>query len=1159
MRLQKIKLSGFKSFVDTTTIDIAGNLVGIVGPNGCGKSNVIDAVRWVLGESSAKQLRGENMQDVIFSGSTQRKPVSRASVELTFDNSAKLLSGMFGNFDEVAVRRVLARSGESSYYINNQLVRRKDITELFLGTGLGSKGYAVIEQGMISKIIDAKPEELRFYLEEAAAVSKYREKRRETLAKLADTQENLLRITDINCELEKQIAVLRIQAADAEKYQAVKDDLNKQQVALHKHKLSTAVTLLDQLNTRGQDLTKQLTSVVELVETTDKELNSQYTLKQDRDGQLAQLVLQFNNTRTMVARLEERVQQTKSLQQRLANEKDKLVSERLELEKTLSVAEVQINQSKEQIQTNLTIFNKQQQIYQAELHNFKAIEVKYNEQVTLKEQSQHNLQQAQHKHDLLDNSYKHKNQQLANLLTRLNRLNQEKSENLLDLNQGYQKLELELAELEPALLELNNKLAMLKADKLLIVEQINNTMRELDKFNLEINTCNSKVSFYQEQLKQASNNTVNSKEIELESLDTLWQGLVVESGYELAVEVALREVLHALKVKDLSQITNIPDQKLVLWFGQGEQLTATNLSLASLDKFVTLGSKQFSRVSNILSHYIVADNLTEALTQLQQLDYGYTLVTLDGHLVNQDYIVLNAKSSSNPLQYKAIINQLTQQVNEFESQKLSQKQALAISQQQLAKVEQQLIELDNLYNSKSRLKHELQIKLAKEEQVVLQNKAYQEKVLNEYQLLNQEVGRVQNELSQLELQRDELKSTLDGLQQQLNLNQANYTQIDNNYKTGKIKLDELNTAVNQASLDNKLLNQQLTANELVINGKKQQLQLINQKITHIENEHNGIILDKESQELSGLQSQLLVFTNDISESNQKLAQLGQEISLVKAKHGQLVKNRDELYSKQNQLQLKQQEQQLLINSELESLKSLDQDVTNNFSDLIDDSITIKQYEKNIKSLKEQIEMLGLVNLKAISDLKDSTTKHNEVIARVSDLREAISTLENVIKKIDGETRTILNNTYNKVNLAFADYFTTLFGGGGASLELTDSDILNAGIQVFAKPPGKKNSSLQLLSGGEKALTAMSLIFAFFNLNPTSFCLLDEVDAPLDDANTSRFCNLVQQLSKNTQFVYISHNRLTMEMANQLVGVTMQEKGVSTVVSVNLVDAIKHAV
>jgi len=1164
MRLKKIKFAGFKSFVDPTTIDINGNLVGIVGPNGCGKSNVIDAVRWVLGESSAKQLRGENMQDVIFSGSTQRKPVARASVELIFDNSAKLLSGMFGRFDEVAVKRVLVRSGDSSYYINNQLVRRRDITELFLGTGVGSKGYAVIEQGMISRIIDARPEELRLYLEEAAAVSKYRERRRETITKLADTQENLVRISDMNRELEKQIDVLQLQAQEAHKYQQLQRKLHAQQLVLHQTRLANADGALHKIAQQMAELNNTLTTLNQTIQVNEDELQQQYNYKHKQDSQLASLVDNFNNTRTLVARLEERLQQSKHLHARLTQEQQKLVDEQTELQHTCSELEQQNSALKQQLQLTATRAADYEHTYEQALTIFTQHEANYQQQLASVNNLQQQIKTAQHQRELLHNSQQHKKQQLANLATRIKRLDAEKSENLLDFNENYTQMQQEVADLELELSQINETLTQIVVVKRELTEQITKTHAELTKLNLEINTLESKSSLYNEQLKQYASGEL-TKDTELDNAHSLWQQIEVVEGYELAVEVALKDILNAVKVKDCQQLMQQQlSRMLVLWheFSAPQKIAATKLSdMQQLDACVSVKNKHFAAVGAILQHYVVVDNLHTAQSVINKLTSAYKIVTLDGHILTHHYAIMNAKSNITPLQHTTQIRQIEKQLHKLQQQKLSLENSLATAKNSLADYEQQLLMFNNQHKVATTKQRDLQLKLVKEEQIVLQNRAYQAKVEQEHSIVNQEITRLTEELASIVAQLTASQATIESLTQQSIKVEAHYANSTTDYNTAKEHLHKHKQTLEQLHLEHKLLMQQSQAHEVRLTEKTRQLKVIHEKIIHIEKEHNSIILDKDSQELETLNNQLVSLTEAINSARADLGKINEQIARIKSQLSSLNNQRNSCVNQSNQLELKQQEQLLLKQGQCEALANMAQqpDIVVESELKEYQSFTLEQLEKGIRQLNQQIASLGLVNLKAIQDLAEAQQRHGEVMARIADLTEAITILESAIKKIDSETRSILNDTYNKVNIAFSGYFTTLFGGGNANLVLTDSDILNAGLQVFASPPGKKNSSLQLLSGGEKALTAMSLIFAFFNLNPTSFCLLDEVDAPLDDANTARFCNLVQELAINTQFIYISHNRLAMEMANQLVGVTMQEKGVSTVVGVSLVDAVKHAV
>ena len=1161
MRLRNIKLSGFISFATATNIEIRGQLVGVVGPNGCGKSNVIDAVRWVLGESSAKQLRGESMQDVIFNGSLNRTPVSRAHVELIFDNSAKLANGLWNTYDEISIKRMLTRQGESVYYINNQTVRRKDITDLFLGTGVGNKGYAVIEQGMISRIIEARPEELRMYLEEASGVSKYRERRKETLLRLNDAKDNLIRLEDINSELIKQVETLTAQSVVAKQYQALHNNLEQKKVLSIAIKVDEANSLLITAKQNIQEYEVELSVLGEELAEINQLLEDSNQDKQEKEQELHNTMMQFNQLRTNLARVEERNRHYSDLLNRFAEESHKLTCEEQELNQQLDSIHEEICILNEQIEANS--FKHEEKTLKLEEKNLQVIadEEAYNLACNNMQNVNSQYSQSKHELDLLKNNLQHKKQQSTNLTIRLQRLEQETQ--TLDFNQDYFLLQQEIDVLNAQMASSNQIIVELK--NAILQNQIikDNSTSKINKISSAIATISGQITTLNTILvKQQKTDFDVSKLIKSEDIcGNLWQSIKVDSGYELACEIALANQLMAYGVTSLQDYVQIPQSKLSLWHCQQSSFTPNLVHNPNkLSSKVFVENPLFSNVYNILDQYYIVDNYTIGLQELSNIQGNEVILTKDGHILTHNYVVFNASATQDMiLEHKNQLTNLEQERMQLELElsilhKEDEAQIVLLKQKQ---DEVSAIELEQGVIQKQL--YSVQLEFSTQEQLYLQNQKHHNKLSQEIKLLQQEISYINEEIASIDMQIEERLFKLDDVEQvkhDLELKQQDCLTALN---CAKSQLTTVETEVHQITIDLQLVRQKRQNLNDFIQDKQRQIEQAKQKLVVLGDEKDTLNNADTANEIDLLQQDIASHANKMQHMQEILNKLNNKIATMRHKTSTINSGYHKLQEKINQAKFKEQEQLILFKTHNENLieYKLNKDQLQLLLEA--NKFTLNELQDQIWNINKQIEVLGLVNLKAIEDLDIANSKHQELLNQVADLTQGIKSLEDAIMQIDEQTRSLMQETFDKLNTSMDVYFSTLFGGGHAYLSLTDTDILVAGLHIFANPPGKKNSSIHLLSGGEKALTAMSLVFALFNLNPAPFCLLDEVDAPLDDANTSRFCNLVKELSGKTQFMYISHNRLAMEMADQLVGVTMQEKGISTMVSVSLIDAISQVV
>lgn len=1142
MKLQQIKLSGFKSFVEATNIDVYGQLVGIVGPNGCGKSNVIDAVRWVLGESSARQLRGESMMDVIFNGSLKRKPVSRATVELVFDNSAKALNGLWNTYDEVSIKRLISRQGDSIYYINNQQVRRKDITDLFLGTGVGTRGYAVIEQGMISRIIESKPEEMRNFVEEAAGVSKYRERRKETLARLSDTADNLQRLEDIYSEVIKQLEELNEQAKVATHHQDLTKQLKDTQLLSLAVKISQSNSILSESNQFIKSCEEELQVFGYQLEEINNQLIEEQAEKSVCEESLQELVEKFNAARTNLARVEERYKHYSDLLRRFENESETLGQKEIEINAEIEVLNdklIDIDAQIDEKQLNLSELSISREDLAVSLEDEETRVSEILEQFSSKQDVVNKLK---HDLDLLNNSLNHKKQQLGNLQSRQARLLEES--NTLDFDENYHFIKEEIELLED---ELSQCLITIEESQL-SHENIN---AELDEVRLQNNNENKQLASLQAKLDMLHQllKSASSQDGAESNTQQVWQYLEIDVKYTKAIEAALGFILKMQLIDNIIDLSCIQENKYGYWLNTDSPVKPDASSLA---QYVKITDERLSGIYSVLNEFVLVDNVQA------KLPHNQTGVTLDGHLCTDNYVIYNVGYGEQNLL------ELNQQKNETEADISLLQNQIEASESKLNELQQtakgignDIISLEAKHKRLIAKKHDLQLDFTKQEQIFLQNKRHKERIESELAIIQEDANILDESIESLEIKLDD---TQIDYEEKLSANQDSELQkieAETSLKLAKDRVTVLDSKINQLVIDNQILNQNKQHTKETIEDKKIQLSAAKLKLQELSQERDECKSSNQAQEIIELQQDIAEVARQMQDKQTKLDEISNKIIASKNKASSINSSYQRTQEKINQMRFKEQEQKILLSTYneqlsdgelgLEQLAEIAKNCNENTEELI----------RKIKRIESEIESLGLVNLKAIEDLARAQEKEKDLVTQVQDLNSAKATLEEAIAHIDNETRILLQDTFDKLNQAVDVYFKTLFGGGDAKLSLTEADILNAGVQIYAAPPGKKNATIHLLSGGEKALAAMSFIFALFSLNPAPFCLLDEVDAPLDDANTQRFCNLVGELSNKTQFVYISHNRLAMEMADQLVGVTMQEKGVSTVVSVSLVDAIKH--
>lgn len=1174
MRLNSIKLSGFKSFAEPTNFVLPGQLVGVVGPNGCGKSNIMDAVRWVLGESRASELRGESMQDVIFNGTNIRKPASRSSVELVFDNADHRAGGQWGQFAEIAVKRVLTRDGTSSYYINNQPVRRRDVQDVFLGTGLGPRAYAIIGQGTISRIIESKPEELRLFLEEAAGVSKYKERRRETANRLSDTRENLTRVEDILRELNTNLEKLEKQAEVALRYNTLHADatLKQHQLWFLKRAESEAdqakVKLdaeksVNELESRIADL-RHIEADLETIRQAHYAAGDQVNQAQGKlyeaSAEVGRLEAEIRFVVEGRQRVEQRLQQLKDQTAQWAARKDDAALE------TENLA-AQALQAEEQSELLAAQSEDQAGQLPALEEALRAAQSKANEQRSSVGQVQQQIQVLAADQRNIEEQSRALSLRHERLSADKNALNAPDETRLANLNTQFSAAQENQEMVEARLHELTDSVPQLDEDRRNKQQAVNTESAK----QAELSARMEALKALQEKVKTDGKLKPWLAKHGLDGLQGLWSRIHIEQGWENALEAALRERLGALEVSRLDMVRGFagtdgrdtPPAKLSFYSPPtaGAPAPASRTGLKPLAGLLRLNDAgQAALLGDWLHGCLTAASLDEALSARQQLQAGEVIFVQTGHAVTQHSVSFYAQDSEQAglLARAQEIENLEKQLrgqaliaDEARSALIRAEAAYADAAQRLATARREAAE------GQSRT-HELQVEVLRLTQLAEQTRARSEQI-------NADLGEIDTQMADLQERKVTAEARFEELDMQLADSQERHAQLDDRVIEAERKLNE--SREQQRALERQSQEAQFALRSLASRRDEltRSMEIAAQQAASIASEE-----ERAKEELSrlsdaaakaGLQDALNVKLEREADLGAKRSQYDDLTTKLRAsdeRRLQLERELDPLRQRITEFQLKEQAARLGLEQYAQLLLDAQADPAAVESSIQTGNVRLTGLQGDIDRINREIQSLGAVNLAALDELASARERKQFLDAQSADLNEAMNTLEDAIKKIDAETRELLSSTFETVNRHFGEMFPRLFGGGNAKLMMTGEEILDAGVQVLAQPPGKKNQTIHLLSGGEKALTAIALVFAIFQLNPAPFCLLDEVDAPLDDANTERYAKLVTSMSKETQFLFISHNKIAMEMAEQLIGVTMQEQGVSRIVAVDMEAALGFA-
>ena len=1168
MRLNKLKLAGFKSFVDPTQVELPGQLIGVVGPNGCGKSNIIDAVRWVLGESRATELRGESMQDVIFNGTTSRKPVSRASVEMVFDNSLGRAVGQWSQYAELSVKRVLTRNGQSDYFINNLKVRRKDVTDLFMGTGLGPRAYAIIGQGTVSRIIEAKPEELRVFLEEAAGVTRYKERRKETEGRLADTRENLARLEDIRQELGTQISRLESQAEVAERYQSLQAELMGTQQQLWSVRLlegrTDAVTLsaglsaaqieLEETVARQRNIEAELETLREAYYTANDAVQTAQSAFFSINAEVATIEADIRHRqetrRNLESRLTQLAAEKQSWQQRQAQAEEDLVRW-TELQEHAALRLAQAQELLARAQEGLPAFEDAEREAQAQASQFRG-ELSGLEQ---------RLQVAQANRANAERHLARIDQQIERLARDEAVLTPPDTEQLQVLAEAREAAGMALAELQEQ--QTVAEQAMHDAEQAL--QAASDHQRELQAELTRVQARHQALKQLQERVQATGSLPDWLKKAGLQDRPALWQQIRVAQGWELAVEAVLRERLKAVACGH----QNLPD--LDRWFAEPPGLRVTlllsgaegNAAVVSSDALLHKVECLEDGLKPILTQWLagirVAPTLAAARALQSTLAAGETIVTQEGHLLDRYSVTFFAPDAADHglLERQQEIESTEARVTELSAPAESATHEVEAARERLRLARQTL---EALRQQSQTAQSELSSRTMEHERLVQTIRHYEER----HKTLKAAQEELSNERAGEVARLDEMSGLLQNLEGSVAVAQTSLTERLSVRETASRALRDARDAlvkvereVQEAEFSCRECQTRLDDLHTQSRLSVDECRRIDDGITQAKAELEGADGDELREKLEAAlmlraeREQALAEIRDTAESHAGALRAQEENRL------RMEQQLEPVRARINDHQLKLQAAELAA-AQFEGFLTEAGCSTEQIESLLQNVGDLKPapLQSAITRLQREIEAMGPVNLAALVELNSAQERKTFLDAQSDDLVRAMETLENAIRRIDKETRALLQETFDLVNQHFGSLFPTLFGGGEARLIMTGDEILDAGVQVMAQPPGKKNSTIHLLSGGEKTLTAIALVFSLFQLNPAPFCLLDEVDAPLDDANTVRFCDMVKRMSDKTQFLFISHNKIAMEMGNQLVGVTMQEFGVSRIVEVDMEEALQ---
>ena len=1167
MRLTAIKLAGFKSFVDATTFTAPTNLTGIVGPNGCGKSNIIDAVRWVMGEGSAKVLRGESMADVIFSGSSSRKPVGTAGVELIFDNTSGRIAGEFAGYNEISVKRLIGRDGVSQYTLNGTRCRRKDVRDLFLGTGLGSKSYSIIEQGMISKVVDAGPEEVRSHLEEAAGISRYKDRRRETERRIKHTRENLDRLADLREEIGSHLSRLKRQANAAERYRKLK--IEQRELESNLLALQWAALQNDAEQGRSGLAIKETAMQEQLAEQRAAEARMESIHQQQAGASEALNAVQGEvySVGSDIARLEQTIQHSRELQARQQKDFDETSGSLQDMEQHMVLDRAQVEDLTTrlaEVEPALEKAQKEEASADAEMHAAES-------EVAI-------WQESLEAHHVKNNELNRKADSQRATVEMLDGRMQETSNRLKNLageteGTDTSALSLEVVELEKqggiVAKQLAEQQQQLERDR----KELENRRQGLrdatarqHELQGEINRREGRLESLkalQQAARQSDSGVAWLETNGLKSAPRLVEQLDVEQGWEAATETVLGFWLDSVLVDDptvlttaLGQLTadNGGDVELTLLASKTSGLKAVSGSLAEKVSAPDAVIAQLNRVQ-------IADSLESAFKAVPGKQDGFSVITAEGHWIGPGWVRVAGSQSGQAgmLARKQEIKSLQAEAGKLQKQWSDLSESNQAERDALPAVEKAINELQQQVNGLHRESADLASRLNAGRARIEDLSGRQKQIAEESAALQKQQN---DDQAQIKASRIELAVLLDDMA----ATEKERSALDTQRQSLLERRDKARTGARESRNLRHELALKTESRRASLESLRNSLERMDTQFSQLQQRYldlSGQIAqnedpeEKHRAEMDGLLQTRVEVEQRLTAARVKLQELEEDYRKLDAARQTCVRQVEEIRGSLEKARLQQQEVELNARNLLRQVEQLGHEVAE-LAEALPEDADAQAWQENLERLDVRITRLEPINLAAISEYEEELKRKEYMDAQNEDLISALETLENAIKKIDRKTRTRFKDTFENVNKGIQELFPKLFGGGHAYLELTGDDLLTTGVSIMARPPGKRISSIHLMSGGEKALTAVAFVFAIFRLNPAPFCLLDEVDAPLDDANVSRFTAMVKEMSDTVQFIVVTHNKITMEMVHQLSGVTMREPGVSRLVQVDIDEAAKFA-
>ena len=1148
MRLSSLKLSGFKSFADSTTLHFKANRTAVVGPNGCGKSNVIDAIRWVMGESSARQLRGGSMQDVIFTGTAKRKPVGVASVELRFDNTYGKLGGAYNAYNELSVRRQVNRDGKSEYFLNGTKCRRRDITDIFLGTGLGPRSYAIIEQGMINRLVDAKPEEMRVFIEEAAGVSRYQARRRETMLHLDHTTQNLARLEDIASELKSQLKTLKRQSETAIQYKALESEIRTIKVEVLSFQCEQSARLQQEYTLSMNELGESFKLVRSELTTLEHDLTATSELFQRLIQQSTPLQQEWQQAEKKLAELKMTLEQKQSLFQQNTATLSQLEQQKAQTKERLQLIELQLESLVDQQENQQANLQQQDHLAQQQSQQFQDLKAQQQTQAAQYAQVKAQVEQQQQKHV-------HMQAQSEQLAKNISRIEQQK-----------QTLTQQFAQIQPqdqqeGMQQLQDEKTRLQAEMLTLEQNIQDSTQQLATLQTNYNehkaqcaTLKSEIQILQSEQKNLNQLLIKQSpkaQTDVVQLMQVLQLADVAKPHANLIEKFLAKWLSAQVVEADIEFQDSRARQLKIHLAVDSKTSKIQLSgCESLSDWIA------SPQSSLWQSVAITESLSQALALQVQLQAGQSILSLDGYHVGADWVIglfydEAAQAGQGALSHRIRLDEI--------------EQALALQLPQYEQAEQQLPELQQQVKQLQQQLQQQQQQLKQQQQALQTLDVQMAKAESAAQAFAVQQQQLQHQLAQLDEQLEEDAMQKDDLEIDLHALAFKLEQALPQYKTLQFQVEQLNEQLDSSQQQFQQQQQEVDLLRRQAVQTQQQIELLEKDATFLKAQYQQIVAQMEQAKkfVDPVQLELPDLETQFSEQQQETEKLQKtwqewqvELNSVQSKQQQLTEQRQQQQQQDEQLRAKLEEKRLAW----QSAKSDYQHYSEQLKDLNSEIITglqidVAAHQQKLAKAQQQFDKLGAVNLAASEEYEEVSARFAELSHQIEDLENTVSQLQAAMKSIDQETRKLFMNTFDQVNTELQELFPKVFNGGEASLSLEDD--WQSGVKLMARPPGKRNSSLALLSGGEKALTALALVFAIFRLNPAPFCVLDEVDAPLDDANVGRFCNLVKELSEQVQFIYITHNKLAMTMATDLLGVTMPEPGTSKLVTVNLEEAAEY--